>query len=370
MVLLWSSSISYAEEFCVSDRYELMQALFIAQSNNQSDVIKIKPGDYLSPANGFRYDGESEDYDLSISGGWVDGIGVGSGTACASQLPHVFITNINGENIHRILWVSIGVNSKLSVKRLSFNKGFLGLDHNELNRGAGLLVRTPPISEASILIENCTFTNNTAYTGAALYVGGLGDGGKLQVVRNNIFTKNSAARGSAINLLQYNGSGIFFTNNTVVNNDSLQIASVAGLQISTTGSPTNNSEAFIANNVIWGNKVGNMISDLGLGLSDTTRYLYNNDIGRMVDFGGTLISDGNVSIPPLLTNAYAPNRNSPLINKGTHPIDAENWQLGTLDIYRNNRVRGGIVDIGAVEISGAIFINGFEVYSLEIIKEQ
>jgi len=343
--LLLISFISYGDTFCVANDVELINALDVADSNNVSDHIKLRSATFFSPSGGFIYNGTNEAHDIEISGGWTPN-GVGSGDC--TFFDYTTSSSINGLGLNSGLSIIANSSTNISIRHVTFKNGDLGL--NGVNSlGGGLMIENNSLLEETILIEGCTFVNNTAVDGAALLIFGQNDS---VVVRNNLFTGNTAGTGGTINISQNNGDGVFFINNTVINNDGEEPAS--GMIISS----TNLAKSFIINNVLWANQV----ADLQL-LGNGIKHLYNNDITLMVDYVGTLISSGNISLSPMyLLGGYLPMKDSPLFNSGRHPLIAETWQLSNFDIRGRNRILHGRVDIGAFErqLPDLIFADDFE----------
>ena len=358
--MLMFTTNSTATEFCVTSSAGLEFSLAIADSNNQSDVIKITNGVYDVPLSGFVYFSE-ENFDLDISGGWSEKLG----DPCGEQLSgNAFATVLDGNTATRVLFVGIGDDSSLRVASLFFANGFLPQGFG----AAGLLVSTGNNHTGEVVIENNAFINNQAGTASAFSIWAS----EKLTVRNNLFVANSNNTGFTVEILQSDGSGVYFTNNTIYQNSQV-VPIPAENQLSGNGNGSGlllnvngTSQAFLGNNVFWGNDV----SDLQLN-GGGFKFLRNNNID--VQTGSADIDFGNISAEPLFEVGlfnYRPAAGSPLINAGVEPLPVvpqppsfdQNWDVGMQDLVGNDRVQMGGVDMGAVESAqlDIIFSDDFE----------
>ncbi len=354
---------SLGTTFCVSSSGELQTALATADSNNQADHIKLRTGEYVAPTNGFVYTGLNENHDLEISGNWVDT----SSDMCGIQLiPNDPFdrSTLDGNNQNSALNIIPGASGNIRISNLVFFNGYSD------DFGGGL--RFLPLTQymGNVLIENNVFFDNQSNEAAALYI----VGGHRLIIRNNLVTGNNATSSlGSIYIGQENSggqlevSGVYFTNNTVIDNSSVidtDFYLFAGVNIWVEDA----SRAFITNNLIWSNTEGDLVLD-GNGY----KYLFTNDIGTM--YGVSPDQDfGNFSVIPVFEPGqlnFKPALNSALSNKGiappiiTHnpPWFNESWNLGMLDIAGQARITGGRVDVGAIEsdsLQDFIFADDFE----------
>ncbi len=355
LILLISQPI-YAAEFCVTTSAELQSAMTSAQINNQHNLIKVAEGLYLTPGSEFKYT-EDTGWDLEISGGWTEFFG----NPCGQQLSgNPWNTVLDGNSTTRIMNISSGGNSEISISNLTFING----GNATLSSGGGLRFWSTNFvaHTGKVTIERNIFINNQAEIASAVT---FFSSGERSYFRNNIFTLNNTTDGSfSIDIHQDLNSGIYFTNNTVFNNSGDASENYGGLRIFTTAS----SDALVANNILYGN--GNRDAHVS-GTGDV--YLKTNDLD--IYFGTTPVeSIGNFSAPPQFVPAafsYTPASYSELLNKGTKPCSIcplpipfdEFWVLGLVDTFGDSRVQHDRVDIGAVESpheSELIFISRFE----------
>ncbi len=347
---------SAAAEFCVYNNIGLQIALDTASTNNQNDVIKIKKGDYIYPVKGefFRYEADAgEFYDLTISGGWVGG----TQTTCSFQNREIYSTSIDGDFQSRGLLVETVDGAYVEITDLNFINGAVATG----NDGGGLMIETSNGAVIHTKIERNTFINNLASAGAAFSQ----NGGNRIDFTNNLVINNHSETGAAVNLESRNQNGVYVINNTIMNNTTDKTAAFesSGLYVFVTDS----SEAFIANNILWGNQI-NDLWVLGY------EHLYHNDIGSQT--APADVEVGNLSVTPDFLpygNAYVPRHNSVLHNTGYHlptfihvpPWFEEDWSHSDYDVTGTQiRVREFLVDIGAFETpyDSPIFENGFECF--------
>lgn len=343
--LLIATSISHAATFCVGNGVELQNALSLADSNNQDDLIKLETGTYISPNSGFgfAYQNNNENYDLEISGGWttfLDPCNIKSGSAEN--------TLIDGENLVRALVIRPGgTSANIKISSLTFINGYV----TSSQRGGGLNIETSEGYDGIVSIENNFFINNLADYDAAL---SIARGTRINV-KNNLFIVNEAESGYTIGIVHNDAIGVYFTNNTVISNTG------AGLRVSVSGT----SQTMIANNLFWDNDA----LDMQLA-GNGVRYMYHNDISfydGVPDF-----EIGNFSEEPEFDGGFldfTPALSSSMINSGYTPLPfpfpppfSRNWNLGSLDVLGGFRVQDNRVDIGAFEAAAEppIFADGFE----------
>ncbi|TDR20566.1 hypothetical protein [Marinicella litoralis] len=354
-LLLFVTPHIQAAEFCATTSGQLQSALSSAQSNNQHDVIKVAEGSYPTTGSEFSYT-ESAGWDLEISGGWTDFFG----NPCGQQLSgNPFNTVLDGNNSARIMHIRSSGNSDITISNLSFINGGTA----NLSTAGGL--RFYPTNTAShtgqVIIERNAFINNHAQTASAL---SFFSSGINSHIRNNVFTLNTAHNGSySITIDQDLNSGIYFTNNTLVQNSGDSTNDIGGFVLFTRSS----SSAYIGNNVLYDN--GNR--DLHLsGTGDV--WLHYNDVG--IRTGVAPFSNlGNFSADPEFNTGileFTPSYGSPLVNAGYDPPSFVPiptpfelaWFEGTLDLLGNTRKQQGKVDLGAIETSAEppIFMDGFD----------
>ncbi len=207
-------------------------------------------------------------------------------------------------------------------------------------------------------ITGCTITGNTAGTGG----GGLFFVGSSPTVSNCLIAGNVASRGGAI--WSHNEGKPVITGCTIAGNS----ASVWGGAIYC----YDGSDMEISNSILWGN-VARMYSEIYvkyMAMSTSMQFSYCDIQGGqdniMVDSGCALGWSQNVDVDPMFVFAgYVDDlRNyvegdwhlmetSPCIDTGDPGFVAG---VGETDIDGNERVSGGLVDIGADE-----YLKGIEV---------
>ena len=341
------SAQTKAAEFCATSSLELQSALVTAGTNGQNDVIRIATGSYQG---GFTYSG-AEDFDLTITGGYTEFLG----NPCGQRTGDPFDTILDGDGLDQVMLLQAFANSDISVSYLTFINGVAP-------SGAGLEFRTFENYVGDLLVEYTAFINNEANFTAALV---MSRGNKL-TVRNSVFVANETTIGSGtVDLISNNELGVYFNNNTLINNTESGTgnAPYAGLRIFISGT----SSAFVANNILQGNEG----ADIRLNNSGDTAYLYNNNVGNII--GSFDVANGNINSTPIFEGGffnYVPTLASGEVNKGRlspifTPIPTPfqfNWSIGATDFNGNPRIQDSRVDIGAFEAAAEIpiFENGFD----------
>ncbi len=345
----WHAQL-HAAIFCVTTTQQLNDALASADSNNQDDEIRISVGNY---GGGYYYNGD-ENFDLTISGGWTAFFD----NPCFFSGVSAYDTVLDGDGIERVMNIEYFGSSKVHISHLTFING----DSSPAHAGGLRVWTTNPNLLGNVLIENTAFINNTgAFTAAMSVVGG-----DRTTVRNSLFVANNAnhpAQGSIIDINNNNGHGIYFNNNTVINNTVNGTKIKSGFRL-----VANGSGAFVANNILWNNEG----ADLRFLGQPTDSFLLNNNIEEII--GGEFDSAANnFSIEPQFESGFLnfqPTLSSVEINRGRKPpvfIPVPTpfgfeWDLGDFDVQGELRVQDGRVEIGAFEAAPEvpIFANGFQ----------
>lgn len=346
--MMWLTE-SHAAEFCVTTTQELHDALAVADSNSEDDLIKIAAGNY---SGGFYYNGDM-DFDLTIRGGWTPFFD----NPCFFAGNSAFETVLDGNNTERVMEIGFFGSSNVHVSHITFINGDSNPEH-----GGGLEIRTTnPNPTGRTLIENNVFINNKGGFVAALKA----NGGDRITVRNSLFVGNQATNSNQGSVVDLNNSshGIYFNNNTVLNNTINGIVNKVGVRL-----VANGSGAFVANNILWNNDGADLRL---LRINETESMLFNNNIEEIVGVFDNQAN--NYSIEPQFESGFLnfqPTLDSIEINRGGTPPPfipvptpfGFEWGLGDTDINGNARVQDGKVEIGAFEAAPEvpIFINGFE----------
>jgi hypothetical protein len=355
---------SQAADFCVSNASELSSALSTAANNGQADTIKLMPGIY---SGSFVYiAAASEVFDLSLSGGWTAFID----TPCFFEGSDAFETILDGDSMNLVLRILPAGGADIEVKNLTIING-----QSTFGLVGGLEI-TDSSTFGHALIEKVAFINNSGEHFGALQI----HNAYRTTVRNSLFTLNSNDPGNSMirtataTITQLQGipnEGIYFNNNTVINNTTLGGSGfhAAGIDLAVNGM---GSGIYLANNLFHNND-GN---DIKVPVTeDNPHLMYNNNYQS---FGGLFTNDvstsGNYTQTPVFDQPglfnFTPSLLSADINAGRNPppfVPVPTpfgffWQLGTTDINGAPRVQDGRVDVGAYEAAAEIpiFINGFD----------
>jgi len=228
----------------------------------------------------------------------------------------------------------------------------------------------PALHTGQVQINRVYFIGNDSNQNSALTI----TRANIATIKNSVFQYNESSGG--FGTIQVNPAessiGIYFFNNTVINN-SHNIAlpdhtHSAGLVVNITSENVDGyPKALIANNLFWNNDNKDIkLSDNGMV------YFYNNNFQTL--HGHPDFPANNMSEPPMLAPQilnFTPMPGSPLIDKGMNQSNnhlylgelfEDDWSYGSQDFDGFSRVINGRVDIGAVESppETPIFENSFE----------
>lgn len=183
---------------------------------------------------------------------------------------------------------------------------------------------------SNAMVTNCIFEGNTAGSGGGgmhNYVGRAVSTGN-PVIINSLFIHNSAPSGAG---MRNNDPDPIIINTTIAYNEGSGISS------------RNGSAPVIVNSIVWGNSGGSFS-----GASARKSVVSYSDIE---DYSG---GTGNLNVDPMFVSSAGTDFHllvaSPLINAGNNTAPYLNET--TFDIEGNDRIMGGIIDLGAYE-SGA-----------------
>jgi hypothetical protein len=368
IVLLALGGTLQAAVFCVTSSAELQAALDQADSNSQDDEIRVTQGTYPVPSDSpFRYFGGSspvgDDSDLTITGGWV----AFGGNPCGRRVSNAtaFDTILDGENRERVMDISAGNQSDITISGLSFIAG----NPSPASLGGGLYLRTNNNDIAGTFrVERSAFFSNTAGIAAAARIS---DSIATYFVNNLVVGNTALATASPIAdpvviIGQEFDGRAYVINNTIINNSAdtpVGPGSTLGIRIFV----RSGSQALVANNILWGNDFHDIhFNGDGLHVSR------NNTIQAALNPPSD--SENNVSIAPVFESGGFLNFNlvpgSPLANIGLNPPTGSvpfpppfllDWSLPSRDLEGNPRITDGTVDIGALETAADfIFSDRFE----------
>lgn len=319
-----------AASFCVSNSAELQAAIAAAASNADSnDTIRLRPGVYPSPPNGFGGVTFAPGDNLSISGGWRPLIG-------PCDLPGYDATAsvIDGEEQRAglVLSRSSAGSGETNLSWLTIRGGRRMQSVALFGYGGGLAIfQSGPVS-----IRNMAFENNRALrSGGAVFIEG-----SQATLRNNLFIDNQAGNGAALYLTS--GGETVLSNNTAAHNlcddDDGHAVDLWGPAVSAW------------NNIFHSNLGGNVSCDLHASNALLTQNIVGQFCGSMHG-----LSQGNTSADPQFVGAtdLRLRRTSPAIDSGV------NNSVGTHDLDGRPRQIGPATDLGAYE-ADFLLVDGFE----------
>ena len=240
----------YAQTFNVSTSEELRKALSKAATSGENDTIILADGIYKTTDYGkgaFAYF-SNEDNNLTIKG----------------SNPNKVI--LSGDNKNQILNFQSDENVTLKLENLTFKDG------NTSNNGGGVYCKN------NLIVNDCTFINNSAYIGGGFYAGSA-------IVTNSTFVNNGATIYIDDNSYSSGGGGGFCAGSAIVNNSTFtnnSCSSGAGGGFYTSSDVIVNNSTFTKNNAGAG---GGFLSNSEADISNST--FTNNSAGGA---GGGFVS--------------------------------------------------------------------------------
>ena len=196
-ILTISHSYSFSTVFDVTNEDELREALSLAQSNGEDDVINIAAGLYSTGGVPFSF---SSDEDFSLA---IEGEGAG-------------LTILDGGEMSRVLEINTVSEASvfITIKGLTIQNGFHVSIPGDISKsdGAGIYA----VSQ-NITIEDCEFIDNS--------ISRAGDGGGLYAdaqnigLLGNLFSGNSAA---------FSGGGAYMVSDVLNLSDNQFIGNSSG----------------------------------------------------------------------------------------------------------------------------------------------
>jgi hypothetical protein len=328
-LLAIASFATHAATFCVQNAASLHYALEQAVSNGQDDTIKIVAGTLPVDDSIDLLFSSSQDYDLSILGGYD--------ATCAALAGPDAKSRLVGTGNQPLGYLSMYGTSTghILLQRLVWQNGAASTSQ------AAVEIYT----SGSLQIEQSAFLDlhGGANRPHAIEIRVAGNFNLL----NNVFARNisgEASGTSVIYLNSFTGETAHVTGNTFTDNHGVN-GVTSTLQIEGTRIWS------IANTILYGNGT---IYSLKLPPSAELR---NNDIDYYA--GTPAYVSGNLSVDPQFVGGddYHLASGSVLVNAGFNAADGG---VGPYDYDGNPRVVSGYIDIGAYEFQDHLFVDGFD----------
>lgn len=369
LMVLGLGPITMAEgaSFCVNTGNALFNALRTAESNLQSDEIRItstrlrRVGEVGIIPRWPYYEGAGDSgTTLTISGGWNAG--------CTSQTLNPQLTELDAEAQGSALFLDMAIGSQnqstVSISNLTITRGFfngnlLGGRAAAANLGIDATFTNAQITLERLIIVAGNATVATAVAGIGVLAISDGSTAATITVRNNVIAYNNGDTAAGIDI-NANFAGVRVNNNSIIENLATSVASDrVGFNLINSGGFN-----YLANNLIHANADGDgLFRDLRILAGNT--FLRNNHIGTAnlvvaptLNLGGTSGNPGYTLIGIFPT----PNAGSPLLNSGNNNPTGG---IGSLDLAGNPRIASSTVDRGAIEVTAGnpppldlIFRNG------------
>lgn len=324
-----------AANFCVASSSQLANALAAAETNGESDFVRIVEGTYLSPQpDGFVYEPFQVSTDstrnLTVSGGFEPG--------CASQVPDARRTVLSGGLLSPVLYLR-STGGQMLLINLTVTGGY-----SPASIGAVDVARTLGTSAdgPNVRIENVLFRNNEGHT--ALRVA---TAAPLRLI-GSLFHSNRVRHAAARLVVLDSQGSLTVHSNTVSDTEAEPGFQTAGIAFDiAAGAATT-----VVNNILWDNEswdfhlVGTMVP-------------FSWNVYGVVGGNGTYGGNGNLQADPRFLDPaaddYRLRHDSPAVDSGG-PVDPTQ----VFDLHGTLRPQNQILDRGALERLAALFFDGFE----------
>jgi hypothetical protein len=321
-----------AHLYCVDNAADLNNDLFIAASSSEDNTIRVQAGTYVG---GFNYTRLTGNFSLDLEGGWDAG--------CATQATDASLTVLDGNNFNSILGVITAAGTgNVTIRYFNFLHGSDQFGNSALYASS---------YDGDLHVENCRFRLNYSLSSTDVVAVVTHNG--TAYFLNNIIADNSASHAYFIFDFQLahpsDATGMLnFNNNTVADNTLTSDALFGAVHV------FQNSNASLANNILWGNGVENEVYTC----CTKRALLLDNDFDAQHVLPDPA-SSGNIKANPLFKslNNHHVDDTSAVINAGNN---APAGTTGTIDLGGDPRVVFGSVDMGAYEVQDLIFAHAFE----------
>ncbi len=301
-----------AVDYCVGTIPELRQALNDAEADGLDSVVRMRAGVYTISAD-VEYDTRPSEFFLNPGAVSLRG---GYNLDCSAETGKSEITSSNDSDV-----ILSSTSGSIDVRSLSFIGADLFLDDERA--GECGTVRTFALDRVFVsnALVNLTAECNKVY------------------VSNSLFNTGVPRFGNYDEL----SLRLDFDNPLVVGAHEATLVNVT-IRNGTLGTSQNRpARVAIYNSIFENDAASGEILNFGCELRIfNSRYVFLENVGD----GSLVLSANNTTANPSLNAASVPNAGSPVIDAGLTSVPGG---LGPEDVYRQDRVKGARVDMGAAE---------------------
>lgn len=350
------ASRAEAATYCAASVAELQNALSAAAATIDYDEVRLVRGTYSNP-NPFVYNSANAGW-IFLGGGWNPG--------CTARSLDASTTVLDGGGTHQVLQLAYTVQGpaasapRLSVYNLTVRNGA----GQGFVRGGGIAMASfaEAPAQAELFLDNVIVRDSSGY-----FAGGVDLYARRGLLRvsNSLFADNSAPTSALAHLAltvngteAANGQAIIVVNSTFVNGT---CAASGGRGCGIGFILDTGLRADILNSAFANNAVSDINSEKPIGTTGGSVFvdssLVNATSGNLAPVFTRPVA-GSPGFVDAAAGDFRPRDDSPLLNRGLGVPNFYGYE--SYDLDGNQRVRNGVLDVGAYENQAFVFANGFE----------